>query len=145
MATIGVKLGRFQFQGGTSQEWADTGLILLENELAYEADSNRFKMGDGKSKYKDLPYITVGNIEFDKLTDEQKESLKGDKGDPGPPGKNGSDATVIAGAGLTKTGSTLSVDNTIARVSDLPKWEVLSTEEEKAKPRVYGVLYFETE
>lgn len=210
MATIGYKIGRFQFQGGTKTELLGSELILLENELALERDketgSIKMRVGDGKSKYEDCPYIDIGTISvadlseedikritgpkgepgkdftydmftpeqrldlkgekgepgksltFNDLTAAQKLTLKGDKGDPGPkgepgkdgqvtfesltdeqkesirgpegkqgppgpvgpPGKNGSNATVLAGTGLTKSGSTLSINTSyVALKSDL--------------------------
>lgn len=70
----------------------------------------------------------------DDFTPSQWLDLKGDTGDvgpqgepgkegpPGPPGKagkDGSDATITAGKGLTKSGDTISVDDTVALKSDL--------------------------
>ena len=46
---------------------------------------------------------------------------RGKQGDPGPPGKDGSDANVVAGDGLVKSGDTISVDKTsIALKADIP-------------------------
>lgn len=53
---------RFQFQKMTKAEWEEWGDILLDGELAYEADTNKMKMGDGEHKYIDLPYIDIGVI-----------------------------------------------------------------------------------
>ena len=88
MAVNSVKIGRFQFQGGTSKEWADSNLILLENEPAFEQDTTRMKFGDGKTLYKDLPYITLGVVDAANLTDEAIEALTG------PKGKDGKDLIV---------------------------------------------------
>lgn len=220
MATIGYKIGRFQFQGGTKKELEASDLILLENELALEVDeetgSVKMRRGDGKSKYADCPYIDIGTISveslseedkakmqgpkgepgkdftYDMFTPEQRLDLKGDKGDPGdkgepgevgppgppgprgepgkdgqvtfesltdeqiesirgpegkpgadgppgPPGKNGSDATITAGTGLSKSGSTISVDTTYvatksdlkayAKTADVPKMVTLTQAE----------------
>lgn len=160
MAT-GVIQGRFQFYDGTKEELEASDLILLKGELALETDeegTTRIKRGDGRSKYVDLPYITIGEIKINELSDEDKAlirgpkgekgdpftaddftpsqwlDLKGDTGDvgpqgepgkegpPGPPGKagkDGSDATITAGKGLTKSGDTISVDDTVAFKSDL--------------------------
>lgn len=220
MATIGYKIGRFQFQGGTKKELEASELILLENELALEVDeetgSVKMRRGDGKSKYADCPYIDIGTISVESLSEEDKAKMQGPKGDPGkdftydmftaeqrldlkgeqgekgddgksievtstsletdgsltinfnngqsisippgpegpqgPPGKDGqvtfesltdeqidsirgadgkdgSDATVVAGTGLTKSGNTISVDNTIARAKDIPKLVTLTQAE----------------
>ncbi|ACV28890.1 Uncharacterised protein [Anaerococcus prevotii] len=51
---------RFQFQKMTKAEWEEWGDILLDGELAYEADTTKMKMGDGVHRYTDLPYIDIG-------------------------------------------------------------------------------------
>lgn len=110
---IGVKSGRIMFQRGTKAEWENSKLILLDGELAVESDTSKIKIGDGKSKYIDLPYIEIGNIRvsdlseedikkvtgpkgekgdpmtFEDLNPEQKKELKGEKGDRGPKGATG--------------------------------------------------------
>lgn len=110
---IGVKSGRIMFQRGTKAEWENSKLILLDGELAVESDTSKIKIGDGKSKYIDLPYIEIGNIRvsdlseedikkvtgpkgekgdpmtFEDLNPEQKKELKGEKGDRGPQGIQG--------------------------------------------------------
>lgn len=110
---IGVKSGRIMFQRGTKAEWENSKLILLDGELAVESDTTKIKIGDGKSKYIDLPYIEIGNIRvsdlseedikkitgpkgekgdpmtFEDLNPEQKKELKGEKGDRGPQGIQG--------------------------------------------------------
>lgn len=87
MATIGYKIGRFQFQGGTKKALEASELILLENELALEVDeetgSVKIRRGDGKSKYADCPYIDIGTISVESLSEEDKAKMKGPKGDPG--------------------------------------------------------------
>lgn len=110
MAT-GIVQGRFQFQDGSKEELEASDLILLKGEIALETDeegTTRIKRGDGKTKYVDLPYITIGE-----------------------PGEDGSDATVMAGTGLTKSGSTISVNSSYvatkqdlksyAKAADIPK------------------------
>lgn len=87
MATIGYKIGRFQFQGGTKKELEASELILLENELALEVDeetgSVKMRRGDGKSKYADCPYIDIGMLAVDELTEEQIKMITGPRGEPG--------------------------------------------------------------
>lgn len=105
--SIGVKTGRFKFQRGTKKEREGSNLILLDGELAIEADTRKIKIGDGKSEYSELPYISIGQIDatsldedvlklisgpkgkdgkdltFDDLTADQKAELKGEKGQDG--------------------------------------------------------------
>lgn len=87
MATIGYKIGRFQFQGGTKTELLGSELILLENELALERDketgSIKMRVGDGKSKYEDCPYIDIGTISVADLTEADIAKITGPKGEPG--------------------------------------------------------------
>lgn len=87
MATIGYKIGRFQFQGGTKAELEASELILLENELALEVDeetgSVKMRRGNGKSKYADCPYIDIGTISVESLSEEDKAKMTGPKGEPG--------------------------------------------------------------
>lgn len=100
---IGVKSGRIMFQRGTKAEWEASKLILLDGELAIESDTTKIKIGDGKSKYIDLPYIEIGNISVNDLTEEDiakitgppgEKGEPGEKGDPGKDGVDGKDGTV---------------------------------------------------
>ena len=140
MAT-GIVQGRFQFQDGSKEELEASDLILLKGEIALErneeTNSIKMRVGDGKSTYADCPYIDIGTYSVESLRDEDIDKIrgpKGEKGDPftaddftpsqwldlkGEPGKDGSDATITAGKGLTKSGDTISVDNTVAFKSDL--------------------------
>ena len=79
---LGVLNGRFQFQRATKEEWEDSNIVLLDGELALESDTTRIKAGDGKTPYVELPYITIGSVGFDELTEEEKAFLVGPKGEP---------------------------------------------------------------
>ena len=87
MATIGYKIGRFQFQGGTKADWEAAELVLLENEIALERDTEtnsiKMRVGDGKSAYADCPYIDIGTISVESLSEEDKAKMTGPKGEPG--------------------------------------------------------------
>lgn len=87
MATNAYKIGRFQFQGGTKTELLGSELILLENEIALERDketgSIKMRVGDGKSKYEDCPYIDIGTISVADLTEADIAKITGPKGEPG--------------------------------------------------------------
>ena len=82
---IGIKTGRFQFQRGTKADWEKADLILLDGELAFEQDTRKFKMGDGRSKYIDLEYVSVGQIDFKNATPEQLKLVTGPPGEKGDP------------------------------------------------------------
>ncbi|MBM0047124.1 hypothetical protein JNO63_08550 [Anaerococcus sp. mt242] len=84
MAT-GVIQGRFTFQYGTSKEWEQSNLILLRGEPAFESDTTKLKFGDGRSLYKDLPYVSVGNLKITDFTEEQQKMIQGPPGPKGEP------------------------------------------------------------
>ena len=66
------RIGRFCLFGGTSEELEQENPKLLLNELCLENDTGLIKIGNGTSRYKDLPYANRGP--------------KGDQGDKGEPG-----------------------------------------------------------
>ena len=82
---IGVKSGRIVFQRGTKAEWEASNFILLDGELAIESDTTKIKIGDGKSKYIDLPYISIGDINVAELSEEILAKITGPKGEKGDP------------------------------------------------------------
>lgn len=92
IANIG---GRFQFMRATKKEWEEWGGILLDGEIAIESDTQKMKFGDGLNKYKDLAYMTIGEIIIKDLSKEDIERLrgpvgpKGDRGDKGIQGIQG--------------------------------------------------------
>lgn len=79
---LGMVNGRFQFQRAAKKDWEDSDIVLLDGEIAIESDTTKMKAGDGKTIYKDLPYITIGELKFGELTEEEKKQVKGKKGDP---------------------------------------------------------------
>ena len=66
------RIGRFCLFGGTSEELEQENPKLLLNELCLENDTGLIKIGNGTSRYKDLPYANRGP--------------KGEKGDKGNTG-----------------------------------------------------------
>lgn len=82
---IGVKAGRMMFQRGTKAQWEASNLVLLDGELAIEADTTKIKIGDGKHKYVDLPYIEIGEIRVADLSEEDIKKITGRKGEKGDP------------------------------------------------------------
>lgn len=87
-----VRIGRFTFQEGTRSELISSDLILYKGELALEADTQLMKMGDGKTIYKELPYMNRG-----------PQGQKGDKGEKGD------------------TGTSLTISGTVDSEAALPK------------------------
>lgn len=79
---LGMVNGRFQFQRGTKAQWEESDIVLLDGEIAIESDTTKMKAGDGKTLYKDLPYISIGDFSFADLSEEDKAKVKGQKGDP---------------------------------------------------------------
>ncbi len=75
-----VRIGRFTFQEGTKSELINSDLVLYEGEIALEADTQLMKMGDGKTVYKELPYMNRGP--------------QGPKGDKGEKGDTGTSLTI---------------------------------------------------
>ena len=49
-----------QLKRGKSTTWKTKNLLLLSGEPGFETDTHRLKIGDGKTKWNDLPYIGNG-------------------------------------------------------------------------------------
>lgn len=41
---------------GTAQQWYIANPVLLENEVGYEYDTNKYKLGNGIDRWNDLNY-----------------------------------------------------------------------------------------
>lgn len=50
----------FQLKRGTAQRWIEVNPILAQGEPGFEYDTNKLKIGDGITAWKDLPYIATG-------------------------------------------------------------------------------------
>jgi hypothetical protein len=54
---------RFQVGGHTAAAWAASNPVLLEREIATETDTRKMKIGDGATRWNNLPYaVTWGGI-----------------------------------------------------------------------------------
>jgi len=104
---------RVQHKRMTANEWRDSSLILLEGEIGVESDTGYLKIGDGRSTFTNLKYLTGpkgdkgepgtkgdrgepgrdGEVTFAALTQEQKNELKGERGERGLPGRDGINGT----------------------------------------------------
>lgn len=51
---------RIKFRRDTSVNWFNVNPILLEGEMGLETNSNMFKLGDGITVWRNLPYISGG-------------------------------------------------------------------------------------
>lgn len=50
-----------KFKRGKSTTWKTKNLLLLDGEPGFEIDTLRLKIGDGKTKWNDLPYQDQNN------------------------------------------------------------------------------------
>ena len=108
---------RVQFKRMTRQQWQTSSYIAAEGEMVFETDTGFVKIGDGRSRYTQLRYLTGpqgergpkgdtgergpagrdGVVTFENLSQAQRNSLKGDRGErglqgsPGQPGPRGAD------------------------------------------------------
>ena len=100
---------RVQFKRMTRQQWQTSTYIAAEGEMVFETDTGFVKIGDGRSRYSQLRYLTGpqgergpqgatgergpagrdGVVTFENLSQAQRNSLKGDRGEQGPPGPPG--------------------------------------------------------
>jgi hypothetical protein len=60
---------QLQFRRGTASEWTNANPILAEGELGLELDSNKFKLGNGNTRWNSLLYTSTFNITKDTLSD----------------------------------------------------------------------------
>jgi hypothetical protein len=60
---------QLQFRRGTASEWTNANPILAEGELGLELDSNKFKLGNGNTRWNSLLYTSTFNITKDTSSD----------------------------------------------------------------------------
>lgn len=100
---------RVQFKRMTQQQWQTSSYIAAEGEMVFETDTGFVKIGDGRSRYSQLRYLTGpqgergpkgetgergpagrdGVVTFENLSQSQRNSLKGDRGERGEQGPRG--------------------------------------------------------
>ena len=100
---------RVQFKRMTRQQWQNSSYIAAEGEMVFETDTGFVKIGDGRSRYAQLRYLTGpqgergpkgetgergpagrdGVVTFENLSQSQRNSLKGDRGERGEQGPRG--------------------------------------------------------
>lgn len=60
----------FKFKRGTAQRWIEVNPILADGEPGYEYDTNKLKVGNGVSKWTELPYFQQSEIiAYEKFSD----------------------------------------------------------------------------
>ena len=60
MSTLRYINGRIKNRRDTKDDWSKDNPLLYDGELALEQDTNKLKMGDGITRWNDLPYISAG-------------------------------------------------------------------------------------
>lgn len=64
MAETTVIMTTFQFKRGTAARWTELNLVLAQGEPGFEYDTDRFKIGDGVTPWRNLPYQGEGKEEL---------------------------------------------------------------------------------
>lgn len=108
---VEIANARVQFKRMTRQQWQTSTYIAAEGEMVFETDTGFVKIGDGRSHYTQLRYLTGpqgergqkgetgergpagrdGVVTFENLSQAQRNSLKGDRGERGEQGQRGAD------------------------------------------------------
>lgn len=57
-----VKNVRFLQRADTTENWEKSTTALLAKEVGFETDTGKYKIGDGETLWKDLPYPTYGEV-----------------------------------------------------------------------------------
>jgi hypothetical protein len=78
---------RVRLRRGFSNEWALNNPILESGEFGYELDTHQFRIGDGITRFMDLPHFAAGMTGIEGPMGPQ--GPKGDTGDIGPVGPRG--------------------------------------------------------
>lgn len=106
---VEIANARVQFKRMTRQQWQTSTYIAAEGEMVFETDTGFVKIGDGRSHYTQLRYLTGpqgergqkgetgergpagrdGVVTFENLSQAQRNSLKGDRGERGATGERG--------------------------------------------------------
>jgi Major tropism determinant N-terminal domain len=47
---------------GIAADWCKADPVLADREVAYELDTDRFKVGDGKTAWNELPYYVKAEM-----------------------------------------------------------------------------------
>lgn len=89
---------KVQHRRQTSEQWATSREILLDGEIGVETDTHLLKIGNGTSRFSELPYLRGEKgakgeqgkpFTYDDFTEEQLQRLKGEQGQRGEIGPQG--------------------------------------------------------
>ena len=69
--------GVIRFRGDTLANWESKNPVLDEREIGYVVGGNASKVGDGKTKWKELPWFTRPPSEFTTVDDIYKGVIDG--------------------------------------------------------------------
>lgn len=58
---MGANVYRKDVESNKSTVWISTNKILPKGLIGHESDTNKIKVGDGASRWNDLPYISGGS------------------------------------------------------------------------------------
>jgi hypothetical protein len=137
----GVKTFVFQWRRGTAAQWLLDDRVLRAGEPGFVSDTNQFKIGNGVSKWTELPYFVdhtaIAAMIADAVIDgvpgpagpagpqgpvgpagpagpQGIQGVKGDTGDTGPQGIQGvkGDTGATGPAGASYTGPAITVSST---------------------------------
>ena len=84
-----------QFRKDTGQQWRSWNPVLGNGEPGYDTTANRFKVGDGRTAWRDLSYHAgdayqvAQDAGFSGTRQQWLETLRGPKGDRGAKGDDG--------------------------------------------------------
>ena len=99
---------RFQQKIDTAENWKNSSLVLLLGEMAVESDTSKFKFGNGKDVFKDLPYSGIDQAQLDAAEDDYYHLT---------PADDVTDVTALAGITDATKGDIAVVERVIGGVS----------------------------
>ena len=63
-STDQAPIARLKFKRGTASEWETRDVVLADGQPGYDKTNNRLKIGDGKTTWSELPYISINNTKI---------------------------------------------------------------------------------
>lgn len=103
----------------TRAEWASSNPILADDEIGYEKDGYRMKVGDGVTAWADLPFAWLATVI-------PGANIKGDPGDPGADGAQGPPGAAGANGGAEVAAAPFSAGYTVTNAwTTIPGWQIV--------------------
>lgn len=100
---------RFQQKYDTAANWENSAIQLLAGEIAVESDTGKFKFGNGKDVFKDLPYAGIDQAQLDAIEDNYTKLN---------PADSVTDSAALAGIENPKKGDVAVIERVIGGVGD---------------------------